>query len=116
MRSGYTVDAVNDGAEAWAALQQTGYGLLVTDNNMPKVSGIELIQKLRAARMATPAILVSGAMPDEELKRSPWLQLAATLLKPVADDELLTKVKQALNWAASIPVTFAPESMRASER
>src|ERR1041384_5034281 len=60
VRSGYLVDAVHNGDEAWAALQRTGYDLLLTDHNMPKVSGIELIQKLRAARMTTPAILISG--------------------------------------------------------
>ena len=94
--SGYKVDAVADGAIAWDALQQKSYDLLVTDHQMPEITGIELLQKLRAARMALPVILVSGTMPIKELNRHPWLQVDATLLKPYTPHELLATVKKVL--------------------
>src|SRR5436190_12282712 len=47
---GYHVDAAEDGAVAWDILQVSSYDLLLTDHNMPKVSGVELLKKLRAAR------------------------------------------------------------------
>ena len=93
--SGYQVDTAEDGESGWEALQAKNYDLLITDNKMPKVSGLELVKKLRSARMALPVILVSGAMP-EELNRLPWLQLAATLWKPFTPDELLGTVKKVL--------------------
>ena len=43
--SGYHVDAAEDGAVAWDALQQNNYDLMVTDNDMPKVTGVEFIRK-----------------------------------------------------------------------
>ena len=46
-------------------LQLNGYDLLITDNKMPKVSGVDLLNKLYAARMALPVITVSGTMPTE---------------------------------------------------
>ena len=95
--SGYYVDAAEDGAVAWDALQRESYDLLVTDHNMPKVSGIELVKKLRSARMALPVILASGTMPVDELDRHPWLQLAATLHKPFTADELVDTVKKVLH-------------------
>jgi len=98
--SGYHVDAAEDGAIAWDTLQRNGYDLLVTDHSMPKVTGVDLVKKLRAARMALPVILVSGSIPIEELNRHPWLQLAATLLKPFTSDELLATVKEALRASA----------------
>lgn len=52
--AGYQVDTVEDGAVGWQALQTDRYNLLVTDNSMPNLSGIELIRKLRAARMNLP--------------------------------------------------------------
>jgi YesN/AraC family two-component response regulator len=64
------VDTAEDGEFGWEALQAKNYDLLITDNNMPKVSGLELVKKLRSARMALPVILASGAMP-EELNRLP---------------------------------------------
>ena len=35
-RSGYEVDAAEDGAAAWEALNADSYDLMITDNNMPK--------------------------------------------------------------------------------
>ncbi len=63
---------------------------------MPKVSGVELVKQMRAEGVALPVILVSGAIPTEELKRHPWMQLASTLTKPFTGDELLGTVKKVL--------------------
>jgi DNA-binding response OmpR family regulator len=101
VRSGYQVDTAEDGEIGWEALQAKHYDLLITDHNMPKVSGVELVKMLRSADLALPVILVSGAMPTEELNRHPWLQLSATLLKPFTDDELLGTVKKVLRGADS---------------
>jgi CheY-like chemotaxis protein len=87
--SGYEVDAAEDGACAWDALQLNSYDLLITDNNMRKMSGVELLKKLHAARMTLPVILTSGTMPVEELKRHPWLQIEAKLHKPYTLAKLL---------------------------
>src|SRR5580658_9463351 len=63
--SGYQVDAAEDGAAAWDALQLNQYDLMVTDNDMPKVTGVELIQKLQTARMAVPVIMATGTSPEK---------------------------------------------------
>src|SRR5579859_935677 len=60
IQHGYHVDAAEDGAAAWEALQLKRYDLLVTDNEMPKLSGVELLEKLHAARMALPIIMATG--------------------------------------------------------
>ena len=94
--SGYQVDAAEDGMVAWQALNSDRYDLLITDNDMPEVSGLELLDKLHAARMPLPVIMMSGTMPTEELKQHPWLQIHVMLLKPYTIAELLTKVKGVL--------------------
>jgi len=106
--SGYNVDAAPDGAIAWDTLQLNSYDLLVTDHQMPKVTGIELLKKLLAAHMALPVILVSGTIPTQELRRHPWLQIDATLLKPYTPDELRATVRKVLCATDSIPGQAAP--------
>jgi DNA-binding response OmpR family regulator len=101
-RSGYEVDAAEDGAVAWDALQANRYDLMITDHNMPKVSGVELLMKLRAARMTLPVIMATGVLPQGEFARNPWLQLDATLLKPYTIDELLGKVQEVLRTTNGI--------------
>jgi two-component system OmpR family response regulator len=107
-RSGCYVDVAEDGAAAWDTMQMNSYDLLVTDHSMPNVSGVELLQKLHAARMALPAIMVSGAMPTEELNRRPWLQIDARLLKPFTTDELLATVRKVLSATDGARGQIAP--------
>ena len=90
--SGYHVEAAVDGAAGWEALNASRYDLLITDNSMPNLSGIELIKKLNAARMPVPVILASGVPHPDESE----LRLAATLPKPFTLAELLGTVKKVL--------------------
>jgi two-component system response regulator (stage 0 sporulation protein F) len=107
MISGYEVDTAEDGEVAWESLQLNDYDLLITDNKMPKVSGVDLLKKLYAARMTLPVIMVSGTMPTEELKQSPWLQVEARVDKPCSVEELLATVRNVLlaNDAARDEIT-----------
>lgn len=98
IRFGYDVDTAEDGVAAWQALHDTSvrYDLLITDNKMPRVTGLELIKKMRFEEMTMPVILASGTIPTEELKQYPWLLLDATLPKPFTIAELLDTVKKVL--------------------
>ena len=99
--SGYEVDAAADGAVAWQALNTGSYDLLITENNLPKATGVEVLKKLRAARIALPIIMAAGTFPEEEFTLYPWLQPAATLLKPYTSEEMLSMVKKVLREADS---------------
>jgi DNA-binding response OmpR family regulator len=96
VRAGYDVDAAEDGAGAWDALQANHYDLMITDNQMPKLTGFEVVRKLRAAGMALPVVMVTGTLPVEEMAGDPSLHIAATLLKPFAIATLLGTVKNIL--------------------
>ncbi len=99
--SGYQVDTADDGEAGWQALHAEsytpdGYDLLITDNNMPRLSGVSLIKKARSARLNLPVILASGDAPEH----TESLRLAALLHKPFTADELVTTVKKALHTAS----------------
>jgi two-component system chemotaxis response regulator CheY len=101
--SGYHVDAAEDGSAGWEALEARCYDLLITDNNMPKVSGVELVKMVCSARMTLPVVMASGTIPTEALNRDSSLQLEATLLKPSTMEELLGTVEEALCTAEVSP-------------
>jgi CheY-like chemotaxis protein len=113
--AGYHVDAAEDGAAAWDTLQTKSYDLLITDNAMPKVSGIELIAKVRSAGMALPVIMATGAVPHEEFTRQPRLRPAATLVKPYTFAEFLGTVQSVLCGAVFITLLLLclPATMNA---
>jgi CheY-like chemotaxis protein len=96
LSSGYEVEGVNDGAAGWEALQTYDYDLVITDNQMPKMTGLEMIEKLNAARMTVPIIMATGNLPIVEFARRPWLKPDATLQKPFAYGDLLNVVRNVL--------------------
>src|ERR1700679_1825540 len=54
MDASYHVDAAEDGAVAWDVFQLQSFDLLITDNSMPNVTGLELIEKMRTTGIAIP--------------------------------------------------------------
>ncbi len=96
IQSGYRAATAGDGADAWQELQVNSYDLLITDIEMPRMSGVELVKKLRGARVTIPVILASGALPTLELDRNAWLQPVALLLKPFSNGQLLETVNEVL--------------------
>jgi CheY-like chemotaxis protein len=102
VRSGYEVDTAQDGQAGWEALHAHCYDLLITDNTMPRLSGLELVKKLRSAQMMLPVVLASGTLGRAELNRNQWLNIAATLWKPFTAGQLLETVKEALRVAGSL--------------
>src|ERR1700742_2696464 len=61
VHAGYHVDEAEDGDAAWRMLQRQRYDLLITDNRMPKVTGIDLIKKVRTASVDLPIIMATSA-------------------------------------------------------
>lgn len=108
VHSGYHVHTAKDGAAGWEALLANSYDLLITEHRIRKISGVELVKKLRSARMTLPVVLASSLIPTEYLSRTSPLQLAAILLKPFTSDELVDTVKNVLGVADS--TVAAPKS------
>src|ERR1041385_782497 len=114
-RCGYEVDTAEDGAAAWDSLQRNRYHLLITDHHIPKVSGVELLQKLRVARIVLPVIIATAALPKDEFNRLPWIQPDATLLKPYRVAQLLGTVREVLRTTDFPYEKIAPPPDRQSQ-
>jgi two-component system alkaline phosphatase synthesis response regulator PhoP len=102
--AGYHVDVAADGAVAWDTIRLNNYDLIITDNAMPRMTGIEMIEKMRSGGMVVPVIMASGTLLKEELTQYPRLQPAAMLPKPYTGVELLGMVKKVLG--AAVPIVM----------
>ena len=110
IRHGYEVNAAEDGATAWEELQANSYNLLIADQKIPKVSGVELLKKIHAARMALPVIMATKTLPTRKFTLLPWLQPATLLRKPYTFEKLLAMVKNILYATAIVRGEIAPSS------
>jgi two-component system, OmpR family, alkaline phosphatase synthesis response regulator PhoP len=93
---GYQVDTALDGETAWLELQVENYDLVITDNYMPKMSGMDLVRVLRDANLTTPVIMSTDRPPEDKFVLEPGLQPFFLLQKPHHVEHLLTAVDKAL--------------------
>jgi two-component system OmpR family response regulator len=91
--SGYAVDAVGDGELALRYLDTYEYEVAIVDWRMPKVSGLEVIQRLRRRGSALPILMLTAR--DTARDRVTGLDEGADdyLVKPFHFAELLARVR-----------------------
>jgi CheY-like chemotaxis protein len=104
---GYEVAIAADGLEALAQARRLdgAFDVLVTDLNMPQMTGDDLIRALRVDRPALPVIVVTGSAPPggaAELRRNGGGHGPLTLLhKPIDHTALLDALRRAASPDAS---------------
>src|SRR5205814_4156520 len=90
---GYVVDLVPDGEAAAAYLRFYQYEVAVLDWRMPRLSGFDLVQRLRRAGTATPVLMLTAR--DTPADRIAGLDAGADdyLVKPFDFGELLARIR-----------------------
>lgn len=99
------ITLANDGDEAFASLQKGGYDLVVSDWNMPNMSGLELLKAIRAddSLSALPVLLVTGEAKKEQIVEAAQCGVNGYVVKPFTAGTLkekLEKIFQRLESAA----------------
>ncbi len=94
---GYLVEVAVDGMDGWNALRTGGYELIITDVDMPRMTGIELVSKIKADSklQSLPVIIVSYKDREEDRMRGLDAGADRYLTKSSFHDEtLLTAVSE----------------------
>jgi CheY-like chemotaxis protein len=103
LRAGYEVISVADGEQAWEALQSAPYDLLITDQQMPRLTGAELIVRMRLNGLGMSAMVLSSDLRLFSASRCESLRIAAVLPKPCSLAELLGTVQEVLRLGSRGP-------------
>lgn len=92
-KEGFSVDACLDGEEAFYYIEQNIHDLILLDRMLPRISGTEVLQKMRQMQNQTPVILITalGTLGDKVT----GLDLGADdyLVKPFAFEELMARIR-----------------------
>jgi len=86
--------AAGDGAEAWETLAGRGVDLLITDINMPRMNGVELMRLVRQEHAELPIIVISGFLEQAHLEMLEPFRVHATLFKPFKIPELAARIAE----------------------
>jgi two-component system chemotaxis response regulator CheY len=98
--SGFKVETASDGEQALGKINKgLKPDLIITDINMPKMDGIELIRNARKILRFTPILTLTTE--SQQAKRDEAKKLGATgwLVKPISGGDLIKVIKQVLPGA-----------------
>jgi CheY-like chemotaxis protein len=92
--SSVTISAVSDGLDALLIYEQRGADLVITNNGMPVLSGLSLIEQLRLRSATLPIVMVSADATIEQ--RALALGASRFLVKPFAVAQLAQTITNLL--------------------
>jgi len=93
---GYKVDGFMDGEEAYHAVYDNSYDLLLLDVNVPSLNGFDLLYRLREDKKQEPAIFLTSMTDVNNLKEGYRCGCCDYIRKPFDLEELELRVEQAL--------------------
>jgi len=95
---GYACKEVRNGSEALKAIEAERFDLVITDNQMPVMTGLQMLQCLaeRPNDQRPPAIFLTGHLTDPLFKAAQDAGACAVLRKPYNDQELFSEVTRVI--------------------
>lgn len=93
---GYVSETVNNGQEAWEMLSKKHFDILLTDINMPKMNGWQLLKNLRNSNNSIPVIVISVKSDREDIIKGYQLGCDDYMTKPYSMDILICKIEAIL--------------------
>jgi len=107
-RLGYVVHAFINPEEAMASYLDSpqNIDMIITDMNMPGLSGIDLAKKIKAQDSSKPIILCSGFTTDSDVQKAMEAGIDAVLKKPTETLDLLKNIRAVFNQQKSSNLLF----------
>lgn len=93
---GYQVDTATNGKDALAMLTRTHYNLVFLDENMPGISGLETLMRIKEMQPNLPVIMVTKSEEEEIMDQAIGSKIADYLIKPVNPNQVLSSIKRTL--------------------
>ena len=102
---GHKIEIVNDGEEALAILivEPRAFDLLITDNNMPRMTGVELVRRLRDASFSGKILVLSAHLSAENRAVYEALGVDGMIPKPFDLHQLRAVIRHMAEDRAAIP-------------
>ena len=116
---GYEVETVTNGRDAIDQLSNQLFNLIILDENMPGISGLEALQRIKMLQPNVPVIMITKSEEEDIMNQAIGSEIADYLIKPVNPMQILLSIKKNLHSDALISekVTgdYQQEFMRISQ-
>jgi len=93
-KKGYKVVTVTNGADAIEECRQHSFDLILLDEMMPGLSGLETLQQIKEIAPATPVVMVTKSEEENIMNQAIGSKIADYLIKPVNPSQILLTLKK----------------------
>lgn len=94
---GYEVDTATSGADALDILHDKGADIIFLDENMPGLTGLETLNKIKAENATVPVIMITKSEEEEIMEDAIGSKISDYLIKPVNPNQILLSIKKNLD-------------------
>ena len=91
---GYNVTPVNSGNEALEILENQKYTLIFLDENMPGLSGLDTLTKIKESNPTIPVIMITKNEEESIMEEAIGSKISDYLIKPVNPNQILLSIKK----------------------
>jgi len=95
--SDYKILQASNGKEAYQSYLDNSLDLIITDIEMPKLNGLELVERIREKDGDIPIIIISGYSDKDKLLRAIKLNLVDYIIKPFTRKGMLSTITDLFN-------------------
>lgn len=99
---GYDVETVTNGRDALDALDAARFDLIILDENMPGISGLEALQRIKIVQPNVPVIMITKSEEENIMNQAIGSAIADYLIKPVNPMQILLSIKKNLHSDALV--------------
>jgi len=94
---GYSVDTVNNGADAVEKSSENNYDIIFLDENMPGISGLEALVQIKEEKPFIPVVMITKSEEESIMEEAIGSKIADYLIKPVNPNQILLTIKKNLD-------------------
>ena len=94
---GYDIDTCNNGQDALDMLDEGAYDAVFLDENMPGLSGLETLERMKEKRPELPVVMITKSEEEQIMEMAIGSKIADYLIKPVNPNQVLLSLKKILD-------------------
>ena len=96
-QKGYDITPVNSGSDAIDKCEENHYDIVFLDENMPGMTGLETLTKIKSFRPNTPVIMITKNEEEQIMEEAIGAKITDYLIKPLNPNQILLSVKKILD-------------------
>ena len=95
-KKGYKLDTCHNGVDAISLVKENDYDLVLLDENMPGMSGIEVLEIIKENKPSLPVVMVTKSEQENIMEEAIGSKITDYLIKPVNPNQILISLKKIL--------------------